>query len=455
MTLPADLLHSLQGISGFSRLDFEQVHLSGEQVTSLRLNPAKTRGEFPSTLTVNRAPIPWTSFGYYLDQRPSFTFDPLFHAGTYYVQEASSMFLEQAVFQLTESGKPLNVLDLCASPGGKSTHLQSLLPAGSLLVSNEVIRSRAAVLRDNIVKWGAEQVLVTNNDPKDFEALEGFFDLMVVDAPCSGSGLFRRDPEAVVEWSLNNVQLCSQRQQRILADCWPALKENGILVYSTCSYSQEEDECIMDWITQELDAVNCPLMTNKEWGVVETVSSGGNRGYRFWPDQVKGEGFFLACFRKRQPVNPGNNKTRKNPERATRAEKEMVDRWMNTEGKALIKYQQTVYAWPEDKLQEFSGVLEKMRVVYSGIKAGELMRDKLVPDHALAMSSLVNDSVRRIELSPDSAIRYLQRKEIQLDAIQTGWALVCHAGKVLGWVNILPGRINNYYPKELRILRDI
>lgn len=211
----------------------------------------------------------------------------------------------------------------------------------------------------------------------------------------------------------------------------------------------------MDWITQELDAVNCPLMTNKEWGVVETVSSGGNRGYRFWPDQVKGEGFFLACFRKRQPVNPGNNKTRKNPERATRAEKEMVDRWMNTEGKALIKYQQTVYAWPEDKLQEFSGVLEKMRVVYSGIKAGELMRDKLVPDHALAMSSLVNDSVRRIELSPDSAIRYLQRKEIQLDAIQTGWALVCHAGKVLGWVNILPGRINNYYPKELRILRDI
>ncbi len=278
---------------------------------------------------------------------------------------------------------------------------------------------------------------------------------MVVDAPCSGSGLFRRDPEAVVEWRLNSVQLCSQRQQRILADCWPALKENGILVYSTCSYSQEEDECIMDWITQELDAVNCPLMTNKEWGVVETVSSGGNRGYRFWPDQVKGEGFFLACFRKRQPVNPGNNKTRKNPERATRAEKEMVDRWMNTEGKALIKYQQTVYAWPEDKLQEFSGVLEKMRVVYSGIKAGELMRDKLVPDHALAMSSLVNDSVRRIELSPDSAIRYLQRKEIQLDAIQTGWALVCHAGKVLGWVNILPGRINNYYPKELRILRDI
>lgn len=408
-----------------------------------------------SSLTVKTFPIPWTSLGFYLEQRPSFTFDPLFHAGNYYVQEASSMFLEQAILQLTKREAPLHALDLCASPGGKSTHLQSLLPAGSLLVSNEVIRSRAAVLRDNIVKWGAEQVLVTNNDPKDFEALEGFFDLMVVDAPCSGSGLFRRDPEAVVEWSLNSVQLCSQRQQRILADCWPALKENGLLIYSTCSYSREEDEFIMDWISQELDAVNCSLSIKEEWGVVETVTSGGNRGYRFWPDLVKGEGFFLACFRKQHMATASSLKSRKTPEKATRAEKDMVNRWMNTEGKALIKHQQTVYAWPENQLAEFSGILEKMRVVYSGVKAGELMRDKLVPDHALAMSSLVDDSVRRIELSRDSAIRYLQRKEIQPDTEKTGWALACYAGKPLGWMNILPGRVNNYYPKELRILRDI
>jgi 16S rRNA C967 or C1407 C5-methylase (RsmB/RsmF family)/NOL1/NOP2/fmu family ribosome biogenesis protein len=455
VTLPASFLKSLEGIQGFSREAFEQVHQSGEQVTSVRLNPAKTDGVLPPEFVSQADAIPWTRFGYYLRQRPSFTFDPLFHAGNYYVQEASSMFLEQAILQLTQRSAPLKVLDLCASPGGKSTHLQSLLPAGSLLVSNEVIRSRAAVLRDNIVKWGAEQVVVTNNDPKDFSGLESFFDVLVVDAPCSGSGLFRRDPEAIGEWSLNNVQLCSQRQQRILADCWPALKENGILIFSTCSYSREEDEEIMDWIQQELEGDHCPLSIKEEWGILETASPGGNLGYRFWPDKVKGEGFFLACFRKRNGEEPGNIKSKKQPERVTRTEKEMVNRWMNTTGKELIKHQQTVYAWPEDQFHEFSVLLEKMRVVYSGVKSGELMRDKLVPDHALAMSGLVLAAVKRIDLTAEDAIRFLQRKEIRLEGVPTGWALACFAGKSLGWMNILPGRINNYYPKELRILRDI
>ena len=455
MTLPAAFLQSLQGIQGFSPETFEQVHQSGEQVTSVRLNPAKTGRVLPPEFVSQADAIPWTRLGYYLSQRPSFTFDPLFHAGNYYVQEASSMFLEQAMIQLTQETVPVKVLDLCASPGGKSTHLQSLLPAGSLLVSNEVIRSRAAVLRDNIVKWGAEQVVVTNNDPKDFSVLESFFDVLVVDAPCSGSGLFRRDPKAIGEWSLNNVQLCSQRQQRILADCWPALKENGLLIFSTCSYSREEDEEIMDWLQQELDAENCPLKINEQWGIQETASPGGNLGYRFWPDKVKGEGFFLACFRKRNGEDPGHIKPKKQPERASRVEKEYVNRWMDTSGKELIKYQQTVYAWPEDQFHDFSVLLEKMRVVYSGVKSGELMRDKLVPDHALAMSGLVLATVKRIDLTEADAIRYLQRKDIRLEGVPTGWALACFTEKPLGWMNILPGRINNYYPKELRILRDI
>ncbi|HRG23035.1 MAG TPA: Fmu (Sun) domain protein [Chitinophagaceae bacterium] len=455
MTLPASFLKSLEGIQGFSREAFELVHQSGEQVTSVRLNPAKTDGVVPPEFVSQVDAIPWARFGYYLSQRPSFTFDPLFHAGNYYVQEASSMFLEQAMIQLTQETAPVKVLDLCASPGGKSTHLQSLLPAGSLLVSNEVIRSRAAVLRDNIVKWGAEQVVVTNNDPKDFSVLESFFDVLVVDAPCSGSGLFRRDPEAIGEWSLNNVQLCSQRQQRILADCWPALKENGLLIFSTCSYSREEDEEIMDWIQQELDAENCPLKINEEWGIQETASPGGNLGYRFWPDKVKGEGFFLACFRKRNGEDSGQIKPKKLPERVTRAEKEFVTQWMNITGKELIKHQQTVYAWPEEQFHDFSVLLERMRVVYSGVKSGELMRDKLVPDHAMAMSGLVLAAVKRIDLTVADAIRYLQRKDIRLEGVPTGWALACFAGQSLGWMNILPGRINNYYPKELRILRDI
>lgn len=455
MTLPSALLTSLQGLPGFSPEDFVQVHQSGEQLTSVRLNPAKTGGVLPAAFTDIAVAIPWTGMGFYLPERPSFTFDPLFHAGLYYVQEASSMFLEQAIKQLTDGSIPLKALDLCAAPGGKSTHIQSLLPGGSLLVSNEVIRARANVLRDNIVKWGAAEVVVTNNDPKDFTPLSGFFDLIVADAPCSGSGLFRRDPEAISEWSLNNVQLCSQRQQRILADCWPALKEEGLLIYSTCSYSREEDEAIMDWIHADLQGENCQLNIQPEWGIVETRSPGGNTGYRFWPDKVKGEGFFLACFRKKSGEEPVRTKVRKAPETATRSENEMVSRWMNTEGRALIKHQQTVYAWPEDQLTDFTFLLERLRVAYSGVKAGELMRDKLVPDHALAMSGLVLAQVHRIALSREEAIRYLQRKEFSLSDARVGWALACFEDKPLGWMNILPGRINNYYPKELRILRDI
>jgi NOL1/NOP2/fmu family ribosome biogenesis protein len=311
------------------------------------------------------------------------------------------------------------------------------------------------VLKENIVKWGGGNVVVTNNDPKDFSILEGFFDVLVVDAPCSGSGLFRRDPEAVGEWSLNSVQLCSQRQQRILADSWPSLKNGGVLIYSTCSYSKEEDEDIMDWMVNELGASNCQLETDPGWGILETVSATGNKGYRFWPDKVKGEGFFLACFRKTTDETSPRIKIRKQPDIANRIEVEMIAKWMITDARTFIKHQQTVYSWPSDLFQEFAFLLEKMRVIYSGVKVGELMRDKLVPDHALAMSELINPSLRRVELSKESAIRYLQRKEITLEGEGTGWVLACYKGNVMGWVNILPGRINNYYPKELRILKDI
>ena len=208
------------------------------------------------------------------------------------------MFLEQALKQTVDLSQPLKVLDLCAAPGGKSTHLLSLISKESLLVSNEVIRSRANILNDNIVKWGCSNVVVTNNDPKDFQRLENYFDVIVIDAPCSGSGLFRRDPEAIEEWSEQNVALCSQRQQRILADVLPALKNGGVLIYSTCSYSKEEDELICEWLKNELIINNEKLIISPEWNIVQSEG-----GYRFWPDKVKGEGFFIACFRK----NGGND----------------------------------------------------------------------------------------------------------------------------------------------------
>lgn len=449
MQLPSSFLDSLTDAKGFSKEAFERVHASGEQITSIRINPAK---EVKSDIQPSK--IPWTYNGYYLAQRPSFTFDPLFHAGTYYVQEASSMFLEQALMQTMDLGEPLIILDLCASPGGKSTHIQSLISADSLLVSNEVIRSRANVLKDNIVKWGCSNVVVTNNDPRDFSKLSNYFDVIVVDAPCSGSGLFRRDAAAMDEWSENNVQLCSQRQQRILADVWPALKENGVLIYSTCSYSTEEDEDIMDWIGEQFDAATQRLNIVDEWGIMETMSRNGAYGYRCWPDKVKGEGFFLACFRKQQGADSISIKVRKNPAQATKAEQEIIQPWIKGNDQRYIKHLSTVYAWPSVHYADFSFLLEQLRVIYSGTLLGELMRDKLVPDHALAMSRLLPATIGAIELNSAQAILYLQRKELLLEGASKGWQLVTFQGQNLGWVNVLSNRINNYYPKELRILKE-
>lgn len=450
--LPEAMVDSLTGISGFDREEFISIHASGEQVTSIRLNPAK--GSVANSHLPIAGSIPWTENGFYLSERPSFTFDPFFHAGCYYVQEASSMFLEQALRQTVDLSKPLKVLDLCAAPGGKSIHIQSLISKNSLLVSNEVIRSRANILKDNIIKWGAQNVVVTNNDPKDFSILENYFDVIVVDAPCSGSGLFRRDPDAIDEWSENNVTLCSQRQQRILADVWPALKKDGILIYSTCSYSKEEDEDIMDWMSRELAISNRQLAIVKEWGIVPTKSVNKMEGYRFWPDKVKGEGLFLSVFQKTGGDDAANIKAKKTPGKASKADIAIVSKWMEIKDQEFIRHANTIYAWPEQLADDFALLLEKLRVIYSGILVGELVRDKLIPDHALAMSRIVAENIPKTALTREQAIQYLQRKDLQLEATVKGWQLVTYQGQALGWINALVNRINNYYPKELRILKD-
>lgn len=427
---------------------FEKVHASGEQITSIRLNPFKPAGQF-SSFPIPNSKIPWAEFGYYLESRPSFTFDPLFHAGCYYVQEASSMFLEQALKQSVDLSRPLTVLDLCAAPGGKSTHIQSLISNDSLLVSNEVIRSRVSVLKDNIIKWGCENVVVTNNDPKDFGRLENYFDVIIVDAPCSGSGLFRRDPDAINEWSEDNVQHCSRRQQRILSDILPALKAGGVLIYSTCSYSTEEDEKIVEWMKNNFPLAIESLSLQADWGIIES-----DGGYRFWPDKVKGEGFFLAVFKKANGDSRSGLKIKNGLPELNKKETELIKDWTGYEGIKFVKNQNIVYAWRDSLVEKMNFLLQYLKVVYSGVLIGELIRDKLVPHHALAMSHICSNSVQREEMDYETAIKYLQRKDLKIETARHRWTLASFQGHSLGWLNILPGRINNYYPRELRILKE-
>ena len=450
--LPENFLESLNGVKGFNKDAFVKIHKSGEQVTSIRMNPNKLSS--PDFIFPTSQKIPWTQNGYYLKDRPSFTFDPLFHAGCYYVQEASSMFLEQAFLELVDTSKPLKVLDLCAAPGGKSTHIQSMISSDSLLVSNEIIRSRNNILVDNIIKWGCANVFVSNNDASAFKKLEGYFDVMVVDAPCSGSGLFRKDEEAIDEWSLNNVQLCSQRQQRILADALPGLKENGILIYSTCSYSTEEDEDIMDWLVEELGMENLELRLQTEWNVVETHSSKTrSKGYRFYPDKVKGEGLFLSCFKKLNPTKEFKSRPGK-LEKASKKEADIIQPWLKNTGNAIIRDVDSFFAMPASLEAEYVVLKSFLNLQYKGASIGKIMKDRLVPDHSLALSMVISEEIPFNELAYEQAIKYLQRQNVNFETVKKGWQLIQYKGHNLGWINVLPNRINNYYPKELRILKQ-
>ncbi|MBO9632397.1 MAG: RNA methyltransferase [Chitinophagaceae bacterium] len=462
MELPVALLQSLEGVPGFHRETFEAVHRSGEQVTSVRVNPAKAAllaagiESYTISLPIS-GKIPWTENGYYLKERPFFTFDPLLHAGAYYVQEASSMFVEQAMRQTLDLNQKLRVLDGCAAPGGKSTHLQSLISSDSLLVSNEVIKTRASILEENLVKWGGTNVIVTNNDPSDFTSLPNFFDVMLIDAPCSGSGLFRREPEAIAEWSPHAVQLCSQRQQRILADYYPALAEGGTLIYSTCSYSREEDEQIIDWLMQTFDLESLPLQLEDDWGIVEVQSPGSKGyGYRFFPDQLRGEGFFLAAFRKKDG-DAFHYRTSRKPklQKASKTETAAVMPWLREDaGVHLWKQQEQILAFPALLEQELQVVADNLYLRHAGITVGKLAGTQLVPDHSLAMSTLLAPATVAVSLKKEDALQYLRKEQVILTDAPTGWALVKYEDLPLGWVKILPNRVNNYYPSNWRILKS-
>jgi 16S rRNA C967 or C1407 C5-methylase (RsmB/RsmF family)/NOL1/NOP2/fmu family ribosome biogenesis protein len=451
--LPESFLNSLQGLPGFDKESFIRVHEQGEQVTSIRLNPEKLIEKSAHTFLNNTIPIPWCNNGFYLADRPSFVLDPLWHAGAYYVQEASSMFVQYILDELVPDTKGKIALDLCAAPGGKSTLIASHFIEG-LVIANETIKSRNAILVENITKWGTDQVVVTQNDPSHFKLLPQFFDLMLIDAPCSGSGLFRKDPAAINEWSLESVQHCSTRQTRIVEESLDALKEGGYLIYATCSYSFEEDEQMMDFISAMPGMQNIKLNPPAEWNIVAYESPKHHAtGFRFFPNKLKGEGFFVSVFQKQSSLVGGYYTSDfKWNDISKQAHEVLSTHHLISDAYTYISHQNTLLAIPSIFETPIKALLKNLYVKKLGLDIGEIKGKDLIPAHALAMSNWEHLPYGRLDVDEATALQYLRRADLVLEG-EKGWQAICFQNIRLGWAKLLPNRTNNYYPTAWRILK--
>ena len=450
--LPHSFISSLKGLPGFDEQAFVETHTLKESITSIRINTNKSFLEQPTSFFTEARPIAWCEDGYYLKERPMFVLDPLWHVGAYYVQEASSMFLHYALKQIAPNAGSMHVLDLCAAPGGKTTLLANYFKKG-LVVANETIKNRNAILVENTTKWGADNIVVTQNDPSHFKALPQFFDVLLIDAPCSGSGLFRKDPEAIEHWSIDAVQHCSIRQSRIIEDSIDCLKEGGYLIYSTCSYSMQEDENILDKIAAMEGMKSIDLNIDNSWGIIESESPLHNcKGYRFYPDKIKGEGFFLAVFKKETATNYSYYDSNFETTAITKKETEILNTHFTLPANYFyINHQENIIALAIEFKEAYHSLLKNLYVKKMGLAIGTLKGADLIPAHALAMSTWSILPFANMEVDETTALQYLRRADLNLPGVK-GWHAIQYKNIRLGWAKLLPNRSNNYYPNEWRIL---
>ena len=401
MQLPEDFIRETRLVMGEQRFNRFMEAFDEDAPTSIRINPLKVGNE-------EFEQVPWCPEGYYFEGRPQFTFDPLFHAGCYYVQEAASMFIThilRSLFALHSSlfilhSSLFTALDLCAAPGGKSTALRTVLPEGSTLVSNEPIPTRAQILLENITKWGWPDCIVTNNYPRDFRKAKARFDLILCDVPCSGEGMFRKDPNSISEWSLQNVEKCWRLQREIVADAWECLNPGGILIYSTCTFNIKENEENVRWIMDTYDAEALTIPTEPSWNITGSLLPGFDAPvYRFIPGITRSEGLFMAVLRKRGGKD--------------------------------------VTSSPPESVEARRG-LNKRQIIPS-------FRPPLTPPN-------LGGECARIDLSYQDALKYLRGEALVLPTdTPRGIVTVTYKGFPLGPVKNIGNRANNLDPKSWRI----
>ena len=423
---------------------------------SVRLNP------FKKIPVPDGEPVRWSPYGYVLPERPVFTLDPCFHAGAYYVQDSSSMFVGDVFRQLLKEyelpeDRPLRVLDLCAAPGGKTTDLaaslREIMGDRFILVANEVMKQRAGILAGNVALWGDPNVVVTSDDPKAFASFPGYFDIILADVPCSGEGMFRKDEEACSQWSEDNVALCEGRQRRIIADVWPALADNGLLIYSTCTFNRYENDGNVRWISESLGAE--PVFRTPQSmyeGVIAT-----ELGFSLVPGFVKGEGQYCSAVRKSGA--DVLKELRKSRNRPSREKADLVPGQLKKLFTVDVTFRQkgdTIIAVPAALVQDIMSLVTGLNVIAAGCAAGSFKGKDFIPDADLALSLIMDDNAfPRVPVDRTVALAFLHRDTIRVEDAPKGIVLICHEGLPLGFVKNLENRCNNLYPQSRRIRMDI
>ena len=459
MQLPEKFVSRMQRELGHDEAEALCLSLMTEPSTAVRMNPYKRTVPHWNDVTS----VAWSKQGYLLSERPSFTLDPAFHAGAYYVQEASSQFAGYIMLNAlggAEAAQGKYILDVCAAPGGKSTHYASIVGPEGLVVANEINRSRAAVLADNARKWGIGNMVVACNDSSRLAQVEEWFDAVAVDAPCSGEGMFRKMDEAQEQWSEANVAMCAERQWEILQNAFRALRPGGVLIYSTCTFNRAEDEDILSraveaWGDELEEVTNIPV--DAAWGVVEG-QIGVFHTYRFFPHRISGEGMFMAVARK---IGDTEGKRRKIKARRSiittvdRRSAEELSRWVKEpEHMCFYAAGEMLYGCRKSHYADIEALSSIVAVIYSGVAMGQIFKNCLKPDGALAFYvGLRQDAVQSRVLPMDEALKYLRKQDVEVGVFAEGINLVLWDGLPLGFVKRVGARINNMYPNSLRILK--
>ncbi|MDR1896554.1 MAG: rRNA cytosine-C5-methyltransferase [Prevotellaceae bacterium] len=449
ISLPVSFVERMKSIAGDEFDDF-QSSLNTASPVSIRLNTGikSPQKEFDMS---NYQAVAWCKSGIYLPERPLFTLDPLFHSGSYYVQEAASMFAEQCVNTAGQFGNIVYVLDLCAAPGGKSTHLASLFP-DSLLVCNEVIRSRSAILEENLAKWGSPNTVVTSVDPVKFGKLGSFFDFILVDAPCSGEGMFRKDANALKNWSPEQIKHCAARQLRIVHDVWNSLKPGGFMLYSTCTYNIEENETAVRYITERLGAESIPVDISPFNGIQPSLNSAVN-ACRFFPHKTRSEGLFISLIKKHGELKPSN------PRKSKQVGKfPDLRSWIKEPRNFNYRsHNDHIYLLPEKFVADVEFIGKTIHVISSGTEMCTVKGRELIPSLNFAHSSAINPANFPIwQIDKPTALKFLKKETLAAPAgINKGYVLLVYAGVPSGWVKNIGLRCNNLLPTNRKIRMEI